>query len=206
MIERDYVAGIVLAGGLARRMGGGDKGLRLLGGRPVLDHVIARVKPQVAELAVNANGDPERFADWRLPVVPDTIADNPGPLAGVLAGMDWAARAVPGISHVATFPCDAPFLPLDLVVRLAEVMEEQRTDMACARSAGRDHPVVGLWPVAARDDLQEALLKDGVRKVDQWTARYRLAVVEFDTDPMDPFFNANQPDDLTAAERYLTGS
>jgi molybdopterin-guanine dinucleotide biosynthesis protein A len=205
MIDRDYIAGIVLAGGLARRMGGGDKGMRLLGGRPVLDHVIARVKPQVAELAINANGAPERFADWRLPIVPDTVGDNPGPLAGVLAGMDWAAQAVPGISHIATFPCDAPFLPLDLVLRLAEVLEEDHAGMACAHSAGRDHPVVGLWPIAARDDLHTALVIDGVRRVDEWTARYRLATVPFETAPVDPFFNANSEDDLAEAERLLVG-
>ncbi|MEM8588198.1 MAG: molybdenum cofactor guanylyltransferase MobA [Pseudomonadota bacterium] len=205
MIERDYIAGIVLAGGLARRMGGGDKGLRLLGGRPVLDHVIARVKPQVTDLAINANGDAGRFADWRLPVVPDPIADNPGPLAGVLAGLDWAAAAVPGATHVASFPCDAPFVPLDLVARLAEVLVEQGADMACARSDGRNHPVVGLWPIALRDALRAALVDEAVRKVDIWTARYRLATANFDATPADPFFNANKPDDLAAAERLLTG-
>lgn len=205
MIERDYIAGVVLAGGLARRMGGGDKGLRLLGGRPVIDHVIARVKPQVADLAINANGDAGRFADWRLPVVPDPIADNPGPLAGVLAGLDWAAGAVPGATHVASFPCDAPFVPLDLVARLAEVLVEQGADMACARSDGRNHPVVGLWPIALRDALRAALVEEGVRKVDIWTARYRLATANFDATPADPFFNANKPDDLAAAERLLTG-
>jgi len=205
MIERDYIAGVVLAGGLARRMGGGDKGLRLLGGRPVLDHVIARVKPQVTDLAINANGDAGRFADWRLPVVPDPIADNPGPLAGVLAGLDWAAAAVPGATHVASFPCDAPFVPLDLVARLAEVLVEQGADMACARSDGRNHPVVGLWPIALRSALRAALVDEGVRKVDIWTARYRLATANFEATPADPFFNANKPDDLAAAERLLTG-
>lgn len=205
MIERDYIAGVVLAGGLARRMGGGDKGLRLLAGRPVLDHVIARVKPQVADLAINANGDAGRFADWRLPVVPDPIADNPGPLAGVLAGLDWAAVAVPGATHVASFPCDAPFVPLDLVARLAEVLVEQGADMACARSDGRNHPVVGLWPIALRSALRAALVDEGVRKVDIWTARYRLATANFEATPADPFFNANKPDDLAAAERLLTG-
>ena len=205
MIERDYIAGVVLAGGLARRMGGGDKGLRLLGGRPVIDHVIARVKPQVADLAINANGDAGRFADWRLPVVPDPIADNPGPLAGVLAGLDWTAAAVPGATHVASFPCDAPFVPLDLVARLSEVLVEQGADMACARSDGRNHPVVGLWPIALRDALRAALVEEGVRKVDIWTARYRLATANFDATPADPFFNANKPDDLAAAERLLTG-
>lgn len=205
MIERDYIAGIVLAGGLARRMGGGDKGLRLLAGRPVLDHVIARVKPQVAELAINANGEPTRFADWRLPVVPDTVGGNPGPLAGVLAGLDWAAGAVPGVTHVASFPCDAPFVPLDLVARLAQALDEQGADMACASSAGRDHPVVGLWPVALRDALRTALRDEGVRKVDIWTARYGLATASFDATQADPFFNANDPDDLAEAERLLTG-
>ncbi|MEM7444538.1 MAG: molybdenum cofactor guanylyltransferase MobA [Pseudomonadota bacterium] len=204
MIERAYIAGVVLAGGLGRRMGGGDKGLRLLAGRPVLDHVIARVGPQVAELAINANGEASRLADWRLPVVPDPVAGNPGPLAGVLSGLDWAAELVPGVTHVASFPCDAPFLPLDLVVRLAEVLNEQEADLVCAHSGGRDHPVIGLWPVAARDELRSALLDEGIRKVDAWTSRYRLANAVFSTEPHDPFFNANTPDDLATAENLIT--
>lgn len=194
------VAGIVLAGGQARRMGGGDKCLRLLAGKPILAHIIARARPQVAALALNANGDPARFAEFGLPVVPDSIADFPGPLAGVLAGLDWAAASQPQASHVASFAGDAPFLPRDLVARLAAALAAGG-ELACAASGGRAHPVFGLWPVALREALRRALCEEGVRKVDQWTGRFRLATVEFPSGPVDPFFNANRPEDLAEAER-----
>jgi molybdopterin-guanine dinucleotide biosynthesis protein A len=199
------VAGILLAGGLARRMGGGDKPLRRIGGATILERVIARARPQVAPgaLALNANGDPARFASFGLPVVPDGVAGYPGPLAGVLAGLDWAAEAVPGCSHVASFATDAPFLPADLVARLAGAVADGGADIACAASAGRAHPVFALWPVRLRDDLRHALVDEDVRKVDVWTARHRLSVVEFPAEPCDPFFNANRPEDLAEAEALL---
>jgi molybdenum cofactor guanylyltransferase len=193
------IAGVVLAGGLARRMGGGDKGLRLVAGRPILDWVIERARPQVAALCLNANGDPARLRRFGLPIVPDGVADFPGPLAGVLAGLDWAASTMPEASHVASFATDAPFLPRDLVARLAAALDG--ADLACAASDGRDHPVFGLWPVALRHDLRRAMVEEGVRKVDLWTGRYVLRRVEFPCDPVDPFFNANAPEDLVAAER-----
>lgn len=204
-MPRSDVAGVLLAGGLARRMGGGDKGLRLLGGRPVLDRIVERVRPQVGPLAINANGDPARFAAYGLPVVPDPVADFPGPLAGVLAGLDWAAEHAPGCRFVASFACDAPFLPEDLVDRLTAAVEGG-ADMACAASGGQSHPVFGLWPVALRADLRRALVEEGIRKVDRWTARYRLAEVDFPTVPFDPFFNANRPEDLAEAERLLAAA
>jgi molybdenum cofactor guanylyltransferase len=193
------IAGIVLAGGLARRMGGGDKGLRVLAGRPLLAWVIERAKPQVAALALNANGDPARLAEFQLPIVADGIAGFAGPLAGVLAGLDWAEAQVPGATHVASFASDAPFFPRDLVARLAALVGAGAA-LACARSAGQSHPVFGLWPVALRQDLRAALQR-GVRKVDEWTAGYRLAQADFPAAPVDPFFNANRPEDLAAAER-----
>lgn len=196
----DAIAGILLAGGLARRMGGGDKGLRTLGGVPILTRIVERVTPQVGPLAINANGDPARFAEYGLPVQPDTIGDNPGPLAGVLTGLDWAQREHPDCRFVATFPTDAPFLPRDLVAKLMQAVTENGADMACAASGGRHHPVVGLWPVGLADDLRRAMVEDDIRKVDRWTARHRLTVVEFSTDPVDPFFNANKPEDLKDAE------
>jgi len=197
------VAGVLLAGGLSRRMGGGDKTLRPLAGRPVLDHVIARARPQVAALVLNANGDPSRFARYGLPVVPDPIEGFAGPLAGVLAGLEWARRHAPNCLWVASFATDAPFLPRDLVARLTFAITAHGADMACATSAGQDHPVFGLWPVRLADDLRHALVEEGVRKVDVWTARYRLAKAPFAVEPIDPFFNANTPDDLAEAERAI---
>ena len=194
------IAGVLLAGGQSQRMGGGDKCLRLLAGRPILAHIIDRVKPQVSALVLNANGDPARFAAFGLPVVADEISGFAGPLAGVLAGLDWAAVNVPCATHVASFATDAPFLPRDLVASFREAMRTAPYDLACAGSDGRVHPVFGLWPLALRDDLRAALTS-GVRKVDQWTAGYRLVEVEFPAAPIDPFFNANRPEDLAEAER-----
>ena len=196
------IAGIILAGGLARRMGGGDKGLRLLAGRPLLAWVIERARPQVAALALNANGDPARFSRYRLPVVADSVEGFAGPLAGVLAGLDWAAERVADATYLASFATDAPFLPRDLVARLAAAIESG-ADLACAASDGRSHPVFGLWPLRLRDDLRRAMSEEGIRKVDQWTGRYRLETVLFSADPIDPFFNANRPEDLAAAERLV---
>ena len=195
------IAGIVLAGGLARRMGGGDKCLRPLAGRPVLAHIVERAQPQVAALALNANGDGARFAAFGLPVVADSVPDFAGPLAGVLAGLDWAAASGPDCTHVASFAGDAPVLPMDLVARLAAALADGRYALACAASDGRTHPVFGLWPLALRDALRRAMVEEGIRKVDAWTARYDLVAVDFATTPIDPFFNANRPDDLAEAER-----
>ncbi|WP_207478346.1 molybdenum cofactor guanylyltransferase MobA [Arenibaculum pallidiluteum] len=195
------IAGVLLAGGLSRRMGGGDKTLRPLGGRAVLDWVLERARGQVGPLAINANGDPARFAAYGLPVIPDVVPGFAGPLAGVLTGLDWAASHAPGVEWVASFATDAPFIPRDLVARLLGAVAEDGADLACAASGGQQHPVFGLWPVRLRLDLRRAMLEDGIRKVDVWTARHRLAVAEFGTDPIDPFFNANRPDDLAEAER-----
>jgi len=195
--------GLLLAGGRATRMGGGDKGLRLLAGRPILDHVIERLRPQLSRLLLNANGDPARFAAYGLPVVGDSPPDFAGPLAGVLAGLEWAAREAPDCPLLLSAPTDAPFLPRDLVRRLWAGREAEGADIAMAASGGRTHPVVGLWPVALAPALRHALVADGLRKVDIWTARYRVAVVGFPIEPVDPFFNANRPEDLAEAERLV---
>lgn len=199
----DPVVGVLLAGGLSRRMGTRDKMLRRLDGRTILSRVIERIRPQVAPLILNANGDPGRFAEFGLPVVADSVQGHAGPLAGVLAGMDWAAANAPASEWVVTVPTDAPFLPGDLVERMMSAAVD--ADMVCAASGGRTHPVCGLWPVRLRDDLRRAMLEDEIRKVDIWTARYRLARAEWPVDPIDPFFNANTPGDLSEAERLLAG-
>lgn len=196
-------AGVLLAGGLSRRMGGGDKCLRPLAGKPILTHILDRVRPQVGALVLNANGDPARFDSFGLPVVADTVEGFAGPLAGVLSGMEWAVQNASDCIWLASFPTDAPFLPRDLVERLRAAVDRDGADMACARSGGRTHPVVGLWPVRLAADLRRAMVDEEIRKVDVWTARYALSVVDFETDPFDPFFNANRPADLEAAERLL---
>lgn len=197
------VAGVLLAGGLSRRMGGGDKCLLKLGGRTLLERVIERARPQVSALVLNANGDPARFASYGLPVTADAVKGFAGPLAGVLTGLEWAARNAPGCRWVASFATDAPFLPTDMVQRMVDALAAERAEMACAASGGRAHPVFGLWPVSLADALRRALVAEEVRKVDVWTARYRLIEVDFPAEPIDPFFNANRPEDLEAAERFL---
>jgi len=204
---RSDTLAVVLAGGLARRMGGGDKPLRDLGGRPLLAHVLERLAPQVSAVILNANGDSARFAAWGLPVVADGLPDHPGPLAGILAALDWAAAMQPDLPFVASAPGDSPFIPRDLVVRLHAAREDAGVPLACARSGGQTHPPIGLWPVALRHDLRAALL-GGERKIDRWTARHGVAHADWPIAPYDPFFNANAPEDLAEAERLLplTGS
>jgi len=192
---------ILLAGGLARRMGGGDKPMRTIGDRTILDRVIARLAPQCDGLVLNANGDPARFAAYGLPVIADSVADFPGPLAGILAGLDWAATHRPNITWVLSAAADCPFLPRDLVLRLHRARVEQNAELAVASSGGQSHPVIGLWSVALREELRHALVVEDVRKIDRWTARYKLATVSWPVAPLDPFFNANTTDDIAQAER-----
>jgi molybdopterin-guanine dinucleotide biosynthesis protein A len=201
-MAHDSVNGLILAGGLARRMGGGDKGFIELAGASMLDRVIARLRPQVAEMAINANGDPQRFSSCRLPVLPDPVPGFAGPLAGVLAGLEWASLS--RCRWIVTIATDTPFFPRDLVARLLAAVSEQSADLACAGSQGRAHPVIGLWPVTLRGDLRKALIEDNVRKVDQWTKAYKLAVVDFPAVNYDPFFNANRPEDIAEASRILS--
>jgi molybdopterin-guanine dinucleotide biosynthesis protein A len=202
--ESPRVAGVLLAGGRSRRMGGGDKALLTLHGETLLARVIARVKPQVQSLVLNANGDPARFAAFQLPVVADTVPGFPGPLAGILTGLEWALANAKDISWVASFPSDAPFLPRDLVAQLRGAVESEGADMACAASGGRRHPVAGLWPVALARGLRRAVVNEGLRKVEDWTGRFNVAVVDYPLAPFDPFFNANTPEDLAEAERILS--
>lgn len=200
---REGTAGVILAGGLARRMGGGDKGELVVGGKSILAHAIERLGPQVEALAINANGDHKRFSGYGLPVVADSVGGTPGPLAGVLAGLDWAAAS--GFSHIVTVATDTPFLPRDLVARLKGAAQAQGVELAAAASGGRAHPVIGLWPCRLADDLRAAL-DQGLRKVDAWTGRHGVALAEFEPKPQDPFFNVNRPEDLQEAEAFLRSS
>ena len=190
--------GVILAGGQATRMGGGDKGLLTLGGSTILSHVIDRLGPQVAGLALNANGDAARFADLGLPVIPDSIEGFAGPLSGVLAGLDWAASQ--GATHIVTAAADTPFFPCDLVPQLMLAAEQAGTDIALAATPDGRHPTFGLWPVALRDDLRIAL-QDGLRKVVLWTDKHGCAMAQFPDDAA--FFNVNTPDDLAKARAML---
>jgi len=197
------IVGVILAGGLARRMGGGDKCLRPLGGRPILAHILERLRPQVAKLILNANGDPARFAAFGLPVAPDVVDGFPGPLAGILTGMRWAAENCPAANWIVSAAADAPFLPADLVTRLIAGATAAGTGLACARSGDQAHPVFGVWRVALADDLERSLVGAGIRKVDVWTASHGCVEIGFPIAGIDPFFNVNRPEDLAVAERIL---
>jgi molybdenum cofactor guanylyltransferase len=199
MARESGLVGAILAGGRSSRMGGGDKCLRLLGGRPLLAHVLERLRPQVDATVLNVNGDPARFAAFGLAVAPDTVPGFAGPLAGVLAALEWSRRHRPNAAYVLSAPADSPFLPSDLAVRLLAL----GAPLARARSGGRAHPVAALWSVALADDLRQAVESEGVRKIEAWTARHRCAEAEWPVDAVDPFFNVNTPEDLAEAERLL---
>jgi molybdopterin-guanine dinucleotide biosynthesis protein A len=192
--------GLVLAGGLARRMGGGDKARIRVGGKTILERVLACLKPQCTRLIINANGDPARFADTGLPVVADSVPDFAGPLAGILAGLDWAAANAPNCEWLLSAPGDCPFLPKDLAARLHETRIATGLPLACARSGEWRHPVVALWPVKLREDMRHALIDDGLRKIEIWTARHGIAIADWPATPIDPFFNVNTPEDAARAE------
>lgn len=195
--------GVILAGGQARRMGGGDKSLLELDGAPILNHVVDKLSGQCARVALNANGDPNRFSAYGLPVLPDSLAGFPGPLAGVLAGLDWAASQ--GAETIVTVAADTPFFPDDLSHRLQTVGGDMENPLVLAASRDQDgkvwrQPTFGLWPVALRDDLRAALV-DGLRKVVLWSDQHRGRQALFDSAGFDPFFNVNTPEDLQEARR-----
>ena len=192
------VLGVILAGGLSRRMGGGDKALLPLAGKPVLRHVIDRLAPQVERLILNANGDAVRCRPFALPVVSDTDESRPGPLAGLLAAMDWTAAHAPACGWVATAPCDSPFLPRDLVARLRLAAGD--APAAIAASGGRLHPVAGLFHLRLRANLAH-FLAGGGRRAGEWAERVGARTAEFPVVPIDPFFNVNTPEELAEAER-----
>jgi molybdopterin-guanine dinucleotide biosynthesis protein A len=192
--------GLILAGGLARRMGGGDKTLIRVGEKTILERALARFGPQCAGLLINANGDVSRFSRFELPVVADDIEGFAGPLAGILAGLDWVASNARPIAWVVSVPGDCPFLPRDLVARLHGARIAEQLPLACARSGEWRHPVVGLWPVALRHDLRRAL-GTGLRKIEAWTGAHGVALAVWPAEPVDPFFNVNTPEDAAEAGR-----
>jgi molybdopterin-guanine dinucleotide biosynthesis protein A len=201
---RPSILGLVLAGGLARRMGGGDKARIRIGGKTILERVLARLAPQCGSMILNANGDPARFGDTGLPVVPDTVPGFAGPLAGILAGLDWAAANAPQVTDVVSVPGDCPFLPPDLVPRLEQARKAADLPLACARSGDWRHPVIGLWPVGLRGDLRTALVEDDLRKIEAWTARHGVAIADWPAVPFDPFFNVNTPEDAAEAQHIAS--
>ncbi len=192
--------GLILAGGLARRMGGGDKARIRIGGATILERVLGRLKPQCSRIVISANGDPARFADTGLAVVADSVPDYAGPLAGILAGLDWTAANAPACEWLASVPGDCPFLPRDLVARLHEARVKAGTPLACAGSGGWRQPAVGLWPVTLREDLRHALVSESLRKIGHWTARHGVGIADWPAEPVDPFFNVNTPDEAACAE------
>lgn len=195
--------GLVLAGGLARRMGGGDKARIEIGGVSILDRVLAVLSAQCTGIVINANGDPGRFADTGVPVISDNIPGYPGPLAGILAGLDWLAAQDNGVEWMMSVPGDCPFLPDDLVEKLHTARRRMGTGvpLACARSGKWRHPVVGLWPLALREDLRKALVDEDMRKIEVWTARHGVAIADWPDQPVDPFLNVNTPEDVELATR-----
>lgn len=198
-MEREKTLVAILAGGQATRMGGVDKSLLRLGGRTLMDRMIATLRPQCGALIVNANGDAARFAEYGLPVVTDTVPENPGPLAGILAALEWTALHRPDMEWVVSVPGDTPFLPDDLVERLHPACIEGNAMAACATSGGRVHPTIGLWPVNLAADLRYALTIENVRAVRDWLSRHRVAYVDWPVEPFDPFFNINTPEDVAIA-------
>jgi molybdopterin-guanine dinucleotide biosynthesis protein A len=196
--------GLVLAGGQARRMGGGDKALIEIAGATILDRVLERLRPQCVRLVLNANGDHARFARFGLPVVSDEVPDFAGPLAGILAGLDWTAANAADAEWIVSVPGDCPFLPRDLVGRLHAARTEAKAPLACARSGEWRHPVVGLWPVGLRADLRRALFEEDLHKIEVWTARHGVALAEWPAEPVDPFFNVNTPADRARADDIAT--
>ena len=202
------IPGIILAGGLSRRMGGGDKGLLMLGETSIIERVIDKISPQVGSLAININGDSSRFPDYKLPIIPDSIKGYLGPLSGILAGMEWAFKN--GNRYIATVAADTPFLPDDFIKRLHAMVKSKNLNIgiAASRILSTDdvfmHPTFGIWEVGLKDDLRNALAND-TRKIMFWAKKFKLDYYYFDTSDKlsDPFFNINTPDDLAKAKCRL---
>ena len=197
------VIGIILAGGRSRRFGGGHKFLKKLSNKLLIEHVIDRLRPQTDKLIINSNSDPTLFSAQDLTVVPDSIGGYQGPLAGILTGMEWVVKNQPTCEWIVTCPSDAPFIPLDFVGEMQLCAQNEKSEIVCVSSGERAHPVCGLWHVSLATDLRKALINEGVRKIDSWTANYRLSIIEFSNLPYDPFFNINRLSDMETAEKII---
>lgn len=194
--------GVILAGGLSRRMGGGDKVLLTVEGRTLVEHVTQRLAPQCEGVILNANGELPRYENLHLPVVPDSIAGHLGPLTGILTALEWSATHRPHIEWVVSVPGDTPFIPLDLVRHLHEARRRSDQELACASSGQQVHFAVGLWPVSLREDLRRMLLDENMRRIGDWVGRHGYAQASWPIDPVDPFFNINTPDDWAQATTF----
>lgn len=192
--------GVILAGGLSRRMGGNDKALLRLAGRTLLEHSVERLAPQCESVILNANGDLSRFGNMHIPLIPDSVANYPGPLAGILAGLEWSAAHRPDIAWIVSAPADTPFIPKDLVLRLHQACRQTRKPIACAASGSQTHFAAGLWPVSLRHDLRQALVENDLRSIRDWIGRHDHAEASWPIEPFDPFFNINTPEDLRHAD------
>jgi molybdopterin-guanine dinucleotide biosynthesis protein A len=197
------IVGVILAGGQSRRFGGGDKFLKTLNGTPLIDHVVERVRSQTDGLIINSNSEAVLFESFDLPVVADTIQGYAGPLAGILTGMEWVKENAPAHEWMITFPSDGPFIPLDCAQKMLLCAESDKVEIVCAASGGRTHPVCALWHIDLAQDLRRAMQEEEMRKIDLWTARHKLSVLEFSDQPHDPFFNINRPEDLARAEQIF---
>ena len=200
----DNIVGVILAGGQSRRFGGGDKFIAELKGEPLVDRVIERVRSQTRQLIISTNIEIPHLTKFKLPIVADAVQGQAGPLAGILAGMEWTRDYTTDYEWIVSFPTDAPFVPLDCVVKMLKQAVSDNAEIVCAASGGRTHPVCALWRVDLAENLRQAMVKEDMRKIDLWTARHRLSVLEFPDQPFDPFFNINRPEDLAQAEIILS--
>ena len=197
------IAGVLLAGGQSRRFGDGDKCLQELDGQSLLERTALNAAPQVGTLMLNINGDPDRFPDLGLPIISDNIPGHAGPLAGVLSAMECVVNHAPQARWIATFATDTPFLPPNWVARVRAAITREGADMGTVSSNGRMHPVIGVWPTDMRYELRTAMVEQDLRKVDEWTGRFKVATVDFDVDEIDPFFNINTTEDLSQAASLI---
>jgi molybdopterin-guanine dinucleotide biosynthesis protein A len=202
----ERIAGLILAGGLSRRMGGGDKCLIQVEGQSLLDRTIDRLRPQVGPMILNANGDPSRLADFTLPVVPDVIQGYAGPLVGILTGLEWLADHSLGVDWMVSVAADTPLFPENLVERLFAAVKAESADLAVAYTGSRSHPVFALWPTRLAAELRAAVVGEDIRKIEAWTDRYKVARVDWPTVPTDPFFNVNTPEDVVRLRMILNGT